>query len=104
MGETANEELLLGLFARPWLPTGGIVRTDPDRFINFDEPGYAKVGWNFSLSGDIDSTNVATETRIACTDAGAKRWFGLYWSVVRPFSGATRMEALKAIRRNAEKG
>jgi hypothetical protein len=39
---------------------------------------------------------VSTETRILAVDAHAKRWFGRYWLVVRPFSGLIRRRWLRA--------
>lgn len=102
LGERANDELLLGLVGRFWLPTGGIVRIGADQFRGFDKPGHAKVAWNFAVDAHMEKSQVSTETRIACIDETARRSFGLYWIVVRPFSGIIRQEALRAIKRQAE--
>lgn len=103
LGERTNQEILLGLIGRFWLPTGGIVRVDADQFQAFKEPGYGKAAWNFSLGGHNGETRLATETRIACTAPGARRLFRIYWTVVRPFSGVIRQEALRTIKRHAER-
>lgn len=102
LGERVNEELLLGLVGRFWLPTGGVVRIAADEFQAFDKPGHAKVAWNFAIDAHMGKSQVSTETRIACIDETARRWFSLYWMVVRPFSGIIRQEALRAIKRQAE--
>lgn len=102
LGERPSQEILLGLVGRFWLPTGGIVRIEASEFQTFDEPGYGKVAWNFALAEYGAGIEVSTETRIACTDESARRWFRIYWVVVRPFSGIIRTEALKAIKREAE--
>lgn len=104
LGERANEELVLGLVGRFWIPTGGVVKIAAEEFHSFDKPGHAKVAWNFAIDSHIQKSTVSTETRIACIDDGARRWFGLYWSIVRPFSGIIRREALRIIKQSAEFG
>ena len=68
----------------------------------FDRPGMAVAAWNFTVLPTDEGSLVATETRVRCTDAAARRSFARYWRVVRPFSGLIRTEALRAIRRTAE--
>jgi len=54
------------------------------------------------VAPDGTGSRMATETRIAATDATARRRFGRYWLLIGPFSGITRREMLAAIRRRAE--
>ncbi|HEY0037623.1 MAG TPA: hypothetical protein VGB66_13090 [Longimicrobium sp.] len=100
--EDAPREIVLGLVGRFWTPAGGIVRVTPDEFRAFDRPGMAMAAWNFTVQPTPGGCRVATETRVRCTDARARRSFALYWRFVQPFSGLIRMEALRAIRRAAE--
>ncbi|HEX6373851.1 MAG TPA: hypothetical protein VF006_33290 [Longimicrobium sp.] len=102
LDERPPHELVLGLVGRFWTPTGGIERIHPAEFAVFDKPGMAVAAWNFTILPTDEGSLVATETRVRCTDAAARRSFGRYWRVVRPFSGMIRMEALRAIRRTAE--
>lgn len=102
LGERPPHELVLGLVGRFWTPAGGIERIDPAEFVAFDRPGMAVAAWNFTILPTDQGSLVATETRVRCTDAAARRSFGRYWRVIRPFSGFIRMEALRAIRRAAE--
>jgi hypothetical protein len=103
LGEEAPRELLLGLVGRPWTPLGGIVRhLDADGFRAFDRPGYAKVGWNFTVEERGRGSRVRTETRIHCADERSRRAFARYWRVIGPFSGVIRREALRSIRERAE--
>ena len=103
LGEKPGEELLLGLVGRFWTPSGGLVRVDADGFRAFQRPGYARAAWNFSLSEVSDgNTLLATETRVQCTDSTSRRRFGLYWTVIGPFSGLIRREILRSIKREAE--
>ena len=102
LAERPPHEFVLGLAGRFWTPAGGIERMHPAEFPMFDRPGMALAAWNFTILPTDQGSLVATETRVRCTDAAARRSFGRYWRVVRPFSGFIRMEALRAIRRSAE--
>jgi hypothetical protein len=96
--DTEDEIVIVGV-GRFWRPDGGLRRIAPEDFAAFDEPGFAKVGFNFS----VDPSGVlATETRVQATDRAARRSFGRYWLLVRPGSGAIRRDWLRAIRRRAE--
>jgi hypothetical protein len=104
LGERANEELLLGLVGRFWTPSGELLRLDAPAFRDFNEPGYAKAAWNFSLVEQLDKTVLLeTETRVLCLDDASRRRFRLYWLLVGTFSGLIRKEILQAIRQKAEK-
>jgi hypothetical protein len=99
VAEQPDSELVIAGIGRFWKLSGGLRRVKgPEHFTDFDEPGYAKVGFNFRLEGD----RLSTETRIAGTDAHARRRFGLYWLLVRPGSGLIRREWLRAIAKRAE--
>jgi hypothetical protein len=93
LAEEPGRELVLGAVGRPWLPRGGIVPGADVR--TFAEPGYARMALNFSYDG----RELATETRVALTDARARRLFRLYWLGVGPFSGAVRASWLRAVAR-----
>lgn len=102
--EDAPREIVLGLAGRFWTPAGGVVRFDPAEFRGFGRPGMAVAAWNFTVHPEGAGCRVATETRVRCTDDGARRAFRRYWRIVRPFSGLIRIQALRAIRRAAQSG
>jgi hypothetical protein len=102
LDERPPHEFVLGLVGRFWTPAGGIERIDAAKLRGFDKPGMAVAAWNFTILPTDEGSLVATETRVRCTDDDARRSFGRYWRVVKPFSGLIRMEALRAIRRTAE--
>ncbi|MFY9607449.1 MAG: hypothetical protein WAU45_02395 [Blastocatellia bacterium] len=103
LGERANEEIVLGLVGRFWSASGNIKRMDAEAFNAFASPGFAKAAWNFSISQDeAGATKLATETRVLCLDDSSRRKFKLYWALIAPFSGVTRMAALRSIKRAAE--
>jgi hypothetical protein len=99
IAEEPGDELVVAGIGRFWQLSGGLRRVEGrEHFTQFDEPGYAKVAFNFRLAGDV----LSTETRIAGTDAHARRRFGLYWLLVRPGSGLIRREWLHAIVKRAQ--
>jgi len=103
LDERPDEELLLGLVGRFWTPSGELLRLDSGGFRNFNEPGYAKAVWNFTLAKQFDDTVLLeTETRVLCLDEISRRRFRLYWLLIGAFSGLIRREILRAIKRKAE--
>lgn len=103
VAERAPEELVLGVVGRPWTPLGSLRRVDARSFASFEEPGFAKMAMNLRVVGRGPHAELATETRVACTDDRARRRFRAYWSVIRPFSGLIRTEMLRAIKGAAER-
>lgn len=106
IAERPGRELVFGLAGRFWRPDGDL-RSIPDRaaFVAFTEEGCVKAAWNLKIEEtDGGSSDFSTETRIQCFGAAARRKFGLYWSLVRPFSGVLRRTLLRGVRRRAENG
>ena len=104
LGEKPNEELLLGLVGRFWTLKGKLRRLDAEGYRNFNEPGFAKAAWNFSISErPDDSVLLETETRVYCLDDVSRRRFLWYWLFIGAFSGLIRREVLQAIKHNAER-
>jgi hypothetical protein len=99
----APDELVLGGVGRFWQPSGGLRRIEAADFRDFGEPGWAKSAFNFEVERVGERTRVRTETRVATTDARARRSFGRYWRVIHPGSALIRMAWLRAIRRRAER-
>ena len=103
LGETPNEEILFGLAGKFWTPTGNLQKVDAENFKEFDEKGFAKALWNFSLEdAENGETRLKTETRIRCLDEESRKYFALYWTLVEPFSGIIRTEMLRIIKEKAE--
>ena len=103
LGERPNEEIALGLVGRFWTASGKIKRMDAEAFNAFASPGFAKAVWNFCLSQDeAGATKLATETRVLCLDDSSRRKFKLYWTLIAPFSGVIRKEALRVVKLASE--
>jgi hypothetical protein len=99
VAEEPEQELVVAGIGRFWTPSGGLQKvTGKEQFLRFQEPGYAKVAFNFRL---VDG-EISTETRILATDTRARRRFGLYWLLIRPGSGLIRREWLRALDRHAQ--
>jgi hypothetical protein len=98
----ASRELVLGAIGRFWRASGGMASIDPERFREFSEPGWAKAAFSFCVDDVEGWTVLTTETRVFCTDEGARRRLRRYWMLIRPGSGAIRLAWLRAIRRRAE--
>lgn len=103
LGEEPNHELVLGIVGKFWQLSSGVHRIEPDEFISFDTPGFAKAAWNFVVSaGPAGGSTVVTETRVASTDDEARRKFGWYWRLIGPFSALIRRMVLGQIQRESE--
>jgi hypothetical protein len=102
--EAPPRELVLGAVGRFWRPDSGLVPVPPEEFRHFDEPGHAKAALTFIVEEQGSGSLLATETRVACTDASALRKFSLYWRVIGPFSGLIRRLMLEQVKRAAERG
>jgi hypothetical protein len=105
LGEAPPAELVLGIEGRFWALDGG--RCTPPRLLFLSSspaPGNARAVWNFTFTA-LDSTRtlVATETRVLCADAAARRRFLPYWFVIRAGSGLIRRAMLRQLRETAER-
>jgi uncharacterized protein YndB with AHSA1/START domain len=104
--EVPEDELVIGVAGRFWRPDGGrCMDLTEANFAEFSRPGYAKVAWNFKLRAELpetETTTLSTETRIQCFGRAAWWKFGIYWSLVGPFSGLIRKAILQRVKTKAE--
>ncbi len=103
--EVVGRELVFGIAGKFWRHDGGL-RPIPDRprFMAFAEDGCVKAAWNIRIEEGANGTcEVSTETRIVYFGRAARHRFRLYWTFIRPFSGAIRIGLLRGIRRRAER-
>jgi len=103
LAENPPHELLIGLMGSFWKMDGGLLPIDSASFKGSQLPGTARVAWNFTI---IEQKNgvceLATETRVKSSDTKSRRYFSLYWAVIRPGSGLIRRFMLRSIRKKAE--
>ncbi len=101
LAEVPNREILVGTFVMA--PRGVRFERTPASFKALAEPGFAKAGMNFLIESSAGGgTWVTTETRVAATDAIARRRFGAYWRVIYPGSALIRRMWLRAVKQRAE--
>ena len=102
LGESENREIILGLAGKFWTLKGDLRQVNSSNFREFNEKGFAKAAWNFSLDESDGATRLTTETRIKCLDEKSRQNFGFYWTLIQPFSAWIRKEILKTIKKKAE--
>ncbi len=77
--------------------------TDKNEFMENTSSYSMKAGWSFSFHEDEKGmTEIRTETRVYCFNLKTKIVFGMYWFLIRLFSGWIRIEMLKLIKKRAE--
>jgi hypothetical protein len=103
LAEEPGRELVLGIVGKFWQLSSGVHRIEPDEFIGFGTPGFAKAVWNFVVSTRTGGgSRVETETRVVSTDDDARRQFSRYWWLIGRFSALIRRIVLDQIKRDAE--
>ena len=103
LGGRPGRELVFGIAGKFWTPAGGLRDLTPAGFLAFADEGYAKGVWNLTVSPSGAGSNLATETRVLCFGAPARRRFKIYWRTIELFSGLIRMSMLRRIRDRALK-
>jgi len=102
LSERPGREIVVGAIVAGRASGAGGARTS-ENFIRLDAPGFAKATMNFLVEPNrTGGTDVATETRVYGTDAGATRRFAAYWRVIYPGSALIRVMWLRAIKQRAE--
>jgi len=104
LAEVPGREVVVGAVTQPWQPNVVFSALEPDRFADFNEPGYVKIAWTIR----VDSTGpgeslLRSETRVVATDSVARRRFRRYWSVYSPGILVIRYLALRLAKASAER-
>ena len=74
-----------------------------EAFLNNSISPWLKAVWNFKFEEmESGKTKVSTETRVLCVAPITRFTFGLYWSIIKPFSGIIRKQMLSIIKNDAE--
>lgn len=104
LAEIAGREIVLGAVTQPW-EAAPVFRSIPaEDFASFAEPGYVKIAWTLRADPVDDTHSIfSTDTRVATTDAEARRRFRRYWSYVAPGVELIRLAILRPLKREAER-
>lgn len=103
LAETPGRQVVVGAVMRPWEPTPTPRAVSPAEFAAFDEPEYLKIvsTWAAEPLGPSES-RFTIGTRVATTDATARRLFRRYWAVFSPGSLLIRYVGLHLVKDEAE--
>jgi hypothetical protein len=103
LDEIPPEEFVLGLVGKFWTYRAQILKLDAVQYGEFNQRGYAKLAWNFAIQESAPGlVRLSTETRIVCTDDHSRSRFKLYWTLIGKFSGLTRKEMLRVVKKWVE--
>jgi hypothetical protein len=96
LAEKPGREIVLGAVTRPWEPNTVFRAVPAAEFANFAEPNYVKIVWNLRADPAPDGQSIfRTETRVATTDATARRRFRWYWARFSPGIALIRVFMLR---------
>ena len=103
LAQEPGREIVLGTVTQPWVSDVKFRALPPDEFAAFDKPGFAKIAWTIRAEPlGLETSRFYTETRVATTDADARKRFRRYWTMVSPGVRLIRRESLRLIRADAE--
>ena len=104
LAEAPGREIVVGAVTRPWEPVVQFRAIPPERFADFAEPGYAKIVWTLAADPLGPSrSRFRTATRVQTTDPASRARFRRYWAFLSPGILLIRLEALRLVRREAER-
>jgi hypothetical protein len=103
LAQEPGREIVLGAVTQPWKSDVKFRALAPDEFAAFAEPGFAKIAWTIRAEPiGPEMSRFYTETRVATTDAAARKRFRRYWTMVSPGVRLIRRESLRLVRADAE--
>jgi hypothetical protein len=103
LSESRGDEIVVGAACKPWLGEPLFTGLRPDDFARFDEPGWAKIAWNFLVEPMDDASSIVhTETRVVTTDEESRRSFRRYWSLASAGIVSIRRLSLRVVKQDAE--
>jgi hypothetical protein len=106
LAEEANREIVLGAVGQFWKPFGQpLALANPQEFLVFDRPDYAKGTMSMSVENDTAKGQVivSTETRVFVPCSSTRSKMRAYWLLIKPGRGLIRSMWLRAIKCRAER-
>jgi ribosomal protein S18 acetylase RimI-like enzyme len=99
--ERTPTQWVAGMAGRPWRPSGSLLDVrSPEEWRAAAAPGTIRAVADFRAEPlGAGRSLLVTETRVAAADAGARRRFAAYWTVVGPFSKLIRRRWLAGLAR-----
>lgn len=104
LAEAPGREIVMGAVTQPWKANVVFRGLPPEAFAAFNEPGYVKIIWTLRADPRGPRSSMArTETRVATTDADARRRFRWYWARFSPGIVLIRQILLRLVKKEAER-
>ena len=98
-----GRHLVMGAVTQPWKAEVVFHSVAPEEFSEFDQPGFARIGWAIRVTEDGPAAcRLSMETRVATTDPESRRKFRRYWALLSPGIKAIRYDLLALTRREVE--
>jgi hypothetical protein len=102
LAEEPGVEFVVAAVGQFWRRDYGWHAVAPDQFLDFDDPGYAKLAVSFRVQGNAEVRSLLRyEAPTATTDVTARTRFRSYWRVIRPGVAIVMRRALHRIRAEA---
>jgi hypothetical protein len=104
LADVPGRAMVFGAVTRPWETNMKLRPIAPGQFADFRERGWAKIIWTLEVDPAPEGRSVLrTRTRVATTDARARKQFRSYWSKVVPGVVLVRRQALGLVKSDAER-
>lgn len=104
LAEVPGRAMVFGAVTRPWEPTVKFHPLPPAQFAAFQRPGWAKIVWTLEVDPAGEERSLfRTQTRVATTDATARKRFRKYWATMSPGILLVRQQVLGLVRGDAER-
>ncbi len=99
-----DREVVVGAVTQPWRADVTFRGVEPEAFVGFAEPGYAKIVWTLEAEAlGPEASRFRTQTRVCTTDPRSRARFRRYWAVFSPGILLIRRQSLKLVKAEAER-
>lgn len=100
-----EHEVVIGAVTQPWRADVTFRGLEPAAFAEFADPGFAKIVWTLEAEPlGAATSRFRTRTRVSTTDPRSRSLFRRYWAVVSPGIRLIRLESLRLVKAEAERG
>lgn len=104
LAEVPDRALVMGAYTQPWKAEVEFRGLPADRFVAFDDPGFAKIVWTLEAEPlTPERSRFVTRTRVQTTDVSSRRRFRRYWALLSPGILLIRRASLGLVKRDAER-
>jgi hypothetical protein len=88
--ETPGKEVVVGAVGKFWHIDIPFREMQPEKFRDFDEPGWGKLAWSISVEPYLSGSTVSFELRTTATDHDSWKKLNVYYHIIGAFSKLIR--------------